>query len=123
MRIAVSSPDGLRVCGHAGKARRWCVREADGRRHDLLLAREQLFHHWAGEAGSHPLESVDVVVTGSAGEGFVKRLEARGVKVLVTGEKGVEQVFDALLAGHALAAPPFSPLRLVCKLHDLFSRH
>ncbi len=123
MRIAVSSPDGLRVCGHAGKARRWLLREEDGSERDLLLAREQLFHYWEGEAGAHPLETVDVVVTGSAGEGFVKRLERQGVKVLVTGEKRVDRVIDALVAGRELPAPPFNPMLLMCKLHDLFGKH
>jgi predicted Fe-Mo cluster-binding NifX family protein len=122
MRIAVSSSDGLRVCGHAGKARRWRVRDADGGERDLNLTREQLFHFWEGEAGSHPLEAVDFVVTGSAGEGFVQRLEKQGVKVLVTGEKRVDRIFDSLLAGGELPPPPFDPLLLVCKLHDLFGR-
>lgn len=123
MRIAVSSSDGLHVCGHAGKARRWRVREVDGCVRDLELLREQLFHFWEGEAGTHPLEAVDLVVTGSAGEGFVRRLEKQGVKVLVTGEKQVDRVFTTLLAGGKLPSPPFNPLLLVCKLHDIFSRH
>lgn len=123
MRIAVSSSDGVHVCGHAGKARRWRLREADGSEHELELAREQLFHYWDGQVGTHPLEGVDYVVSGSAGEGFVRRLERQGVKVLVTGEKRVAGVFAALAAGRPLPAPPFNPLLLVCKLHDLFGRH
>ena len=122
MRIAISSVDGIKVCGHAGRARRWLVHEADGSRHMLELAREQLFHYWEGKGGEHPLETMDVVVTASAGDGLQKRLAKQGVRVLVTGETSVERVFTSVLAGKPLAKPKFNPLLLACKILDHFGK-
>lgn len=123
MRIAISSKDGRSVCGHAGRARRWRVREADGSLHTLELAREQLFHNWDGPAGEHPLEAMDVVVTASAGEGFQRRLAKQGIRVLVTAETSAERVFASVLAGEPLAKPRFNPLLLACKVLDRLGRH
>lgn len=123
MKIAVSSADGRRICGHAGKSRRWLVREHDGSITRLELAREQLFHYWEGAPGTHPLERMDVVVTASAGDGFIRRMEKCGVRVDMTSETLAQRAFDELAAGRSLPKSRFNPLLLLCKLRDLVGGH
>lgn len=51
----------------------------------LALSRAQVFHHW-DDAGPHPLDGVAVLVARSAGDGFLRRIQKRGVNVRLTGE-------------------------------------
>jgi len=107
MIIAVTSQNLKTVTGHAGKARRFVVFDAslpsdpeEVRRLDL--PREMAMHEFAG--GAHPLDEVDVIITASAGEGFVRKLSQRGVKVVVTGEPDMLQAVRNFLCGRAV--PP-----------------
>ncbi|MDZ7590053.1 MAG: NifB/NifX family molybdenum-iron cluster-binding protein [Rubrivivax sp.] len=102
MRIAVSSQNFRTVTGHAGKCRRFIVYDvradgvpAEAGRLDLPL--EQSFHAFAG--GPHPLDGVDALLTGGAGEGLVRKLALRGVRVVVTGETDPLQAVADLAAG------------------------
>ena len=89
MKIAVSSQNFRTVTSHAGKARRFIVfdlatpctpREVER----LDLPRELALHEYRGL--DHPLFAMDAVITGGAGEAFVRRLGARGIVVVLTGE-------------------------------------
>ncbi len=67
MKIAVTSQNFRTVTGHAGKARRFLVFEADGGEvrevERLDLPKEMSFHELQGDA-PHPVDGVDVLVTG-----------------------------------------------------------
>lgn len=102
MKIAVSSQNFRTVTGHAGKSRRFIVYEAlpgglpaEVGRLDLPL--EQSFHAFAG--GPHPLDGVDALLTGGAGEGLVRKLALRGIRVVVTGETDPMQAVSDLALG------------------------
>jgi len=102
MKIAVSSQNFRTITGHAGKCRRFIVYEvqaggvpAEMARLDLPL--EQSFHAFAG--GPHPLDGVDALLTGGAGEGMVRKLAQRGIRVVVTGETDPLQAVAELGAG------------------------
>lgn len=90
MRIAVTSQNLRTVTPHAGKTRRFVVYEPKegggatevGR---LELPQEMVVHHWNG-AGPHPLDEMDVVIVASCGEGFARRMAARGIGVVWTEE-------------------------------------
>lgn len=102
MRIAVSSQNFRTVTGHAGQARRFIVFEADGQEtpreiERLDLDRNMAIHGYDHSAG-HPLDSMNVLITGSAGEGFVRHLGTRGVQVVATGESVPELAVSAFLA-------------------------
>lgn len=110
MRIAVASQDYQRVTGHAGKARRFLVFEAEKgvaprevERLDLLP--ELTMHEFHG-AGAHPLDSMQVVIAGSAGPGFIRRLEARGIQAVTTSESDPATAIALYLAG---SLPPPDP--------------
>lgn len=87
MKIAVTSQNYRTVTPHAGRTRRFLIYEGEpggepaevGR---LDLAKEMSFHEFRG--GAHPIDGVDVLIVGSAGDGFVQRLAQRGITVVMT---------------------------------------
>lgn len=127
MRIAVATPDYWSVGGHAGQARRWLVYEAAPGAAPALagtveLSREQVFHHWRDE-GPHPLDGIAAVIAASAGEGFIRRMEKRGVAAVMTGETDPGRAVAAWI-GDRVPPPRPRPIgRLLCKVRDLFSEH
>ena len=87
MKVAVTSQNFRTVTGHAGKARRFLVFEAEGgdvREVERLdLPKETSFHELPGDA-PHPIDGVDALVTGGCGQGFVARLARRGIRVVAS---------------------------------------
>lgn len=125
MKIAIATKDYMHVSGHAGQARHWLLYDSDAASPEpqrIQLDKPQVFHHW-DEEGPHPLDGVTVIVAGSAGDGFRRRMAQRGVDVLLTSEKDAERAFSAVLAGDVLPEPGFDPSLVLCRLLDLFSRH
>jgi len=128
MKIAVAvTPSFNRVAGHAGRARRWLVFEADpqgrivgeGR---LLLPPEKVFHHH-DRALPHPLDGVDAVIAGSAGDGFLGKMERRGIRAALTAETDPAKAATDLVTGR-LKPPRARPIgALLCKTLDMFSKH
>jgi predicted Fe-Mo cluster-binding NifX family protein len=90
MKIAVTSQNFRTVTGHAGKTTHFLVFEANAETaprevERLDLRPEMMIHEFRG-AGEHPLQRVDALVTGGAGDGFIQRMAAWGVRVAVTQE-------------------------------------
>ena len=110
MKVAVTSQNFRTVTGHAGKARRFLVFEAEGgdvREVERLdLPKETSFHELPGDA-PHPIDGVDVLVTGGCGQGFVARLARRGIRVVATGETDPATAVRLLSTGRPL--PPAAP--------------
>ena len=130
MKIAIATDNYTRVAGHAGKARHWLLYLLHGHTPQQLLpaptliklAPEQVMHHFKDDA-PHPLDGVDLVVAGSAGEGFIRHMRERGADVLLTGEDDPATALTQILAGEALPDPRFDVTTTLCKLRDLVSRH
>jgi predicted Fe-Mo cluster-binding NifX family protein len=127
MKIAIATKDYTTVSGHAGQARHWLVFDCRpgaplpaGER--VELSKEQVFHHFQDNS-PHPLDGVEVVVAGSAGDGFVRHLHKRGAQVLLSGERDPAAALAKILAGEALPETRFDVTTTLCKLKDLFSRH
>jgi len=128
MKIAVAVTNNThKVAGHAGRARRWLVYDITDpaeipppRRVDLEA--EMVFHHYEGE-GAHPLDGIEAVIALSAGDGFLRRLEQRGVHVALTAETDPAKAVADYLT-ECLASPRPRPIgSLICKTLDLFSKH
>lgn len=108
MRIAITSQNFRTVTGHAGRARRFIVYEADG--HTALREVERIdldmnmAMHGYDHRAAHPLDSMDVLITGGAGAGFVRNLAARGVQVVATPESDPQLAVAAFFAGRVLSA-------------------
>jgi predicted Fe-Mo cluster-binding NifX family protein len=110
MKIAITSQNFRTVTGHAGKTRRFLVYEADGENvrevGRLDLPKEQSFHELHGDA-PHPIDGVDVLVTGGCGENFVARMARRGIRVVATGE--TDPLTAATLVSTGRPLPPAAP--------------
>jgi len=108
MRIAVTSQNFRTVTGHAGRARRFIVFEAlDGempREVERLDLDAEMAIHGFDHHTRHPLDTMHVLITGGAGEGFVRNLAARGVQVVATPESDPVLAVDAFLAGRLMSA-------------------
>jgi hypothetical protein len=127
MKIAIATRRFAAIARHAGQTREWLLYECepsaalpDPAR--ITLTKAQLPHHFQDD-GPHPLDGVDYIVSGSAGEGFVRRMARRGAKVMITGERNPRMAAEKLVANEPLAPPGVNPLAFLCKIHDLFSKH
>ena len=113
MKIAVTSQNFKSVTGHAGKSRRFIVFKV-GTPCDipevvwLDLPMEMSFHEFSG--GTHPLDDMDVILTASAGQGFVAKLAQRGVEVITCGETDPRKAVRDYLTGTVKAANPHAHL-------------
>jgi predicted Fe-Mo cluster-binding NifX family protein len=125
MLIAIATNDYTHVAGHAGQARHWLRYDSDattGEPRRIQLEKAQVFHHWESDE-PHPLDGIAVIIAGSAGDGFLRRMATRGVQVLLTGERDATRALTAVLNGEVLPDPGFDPSLLLCRLRDLFSKH
>jgi len=91
MRIAVTSQNFRTITGHAGKTRRFLIYEGvpgltpkEVKRLDL--PKEMSIHETPANA-MHPLDSVQILITGGCGEGFYHKMARRGVQVVATEEE------------------------------------
>ncbi len=87
MIFAVASQNFRTVTGHAGKSRRFFLFEvaADGEPAEidrLDLPRDMSFHEFQG--GPHPLDRAQVILAGSAGAGFIRKMAERGITAVIT---------------------------------------
>ena len=127
MKIAIATDDFTQVSGHAGQARHWLLYDCqpgDGTAiaQRIELERREVFHHWDSDA-PHPLDTAEIIVARSAGDGFLRRMQNRGVDVLLTSETDATVALGRILAGEALPDPRWDVSLLLCKLRDLFSKH
>jgi predicted Fe-Mo cluster-binding NifX family protein len=127
MKIAIATDDFENVARHAGQSTRWllfdCLPGCEvGEAVRITLSKAQVFHHW-DDSGPHPLDGVEVMISRSAGDGFLRRMQQRGVDVLLTSETLADAALLKVLAGEALPDPRWDASLLLCKLRDVFSRH
>jgi len=108
MKIAVTSQDRQTVTGHAGRCRNFWVFTVDDRgivgKELLELALEQSFHESQHDA-PHPLDGIDVLITGGMGPGLVARLGRKGIRGLVTRETDPGTAVLHYLDGTLVAEP------------------
>ncbi|MGO3932569.1 hypothetical protein NP284_30180 [Rhodopseudomonas pseudopalustris] len=130
MKIAIPTTDWATVSGHAGQARCWMLYDLSQYHQGtplptparVELQKEQLPHYFKDD-GPHPLDGVEIIVAGSAGDGFVRHMKKRGTDVLLTGETDPATALDLLLKGETLPDQRFDITTTICRLRDLFSRH
>lgn len=102
MKIAVSSQNFRSVTGHAGKSRRFIIYDV-GTPCDkpktiwLDLPNEMAFHEFSG--GKHPLDEMDMIVTASAGPGFISKMAQRGIQVVISEERDPDQAVRDCING------------------------
>mgnify|MGYP001627642209 FL=1 len=108
MKIAVTSQNRKTVTGHAGKCRQFWVYDTAGAeildKTLLELPLEQSFH--ASHGVSHPLDHVNVLISGGMGMGLQQRLKHKGILAVVTTETDPDQAVKAWLNGTLAEVPP-----------------
>lgn len=102
MKFAVVSQDLLTVTGHAGRATRFLVFEAEAGKEPVETARldledDQSMHSFQG--GAHPLDGVGVLIAGSAGQCFIDKMQARGIVTVLANGITAHQAVAAYMAG------------------------
>lgn len=110
LRIGVTSQNFRTITGHAGKARRFlvfgCNEAGEWEEIERLdLPKEMCMHEFRGD--EHPVDKLDILITGGCGAGFFTRLRNRGVEVVATSETSPLTAIKALIAGEPL--PPCEP--------------
>ena len=113
MKIAVTSQNYRTVTGHAGKTRRFLVYEATPGGTPTEIDRLDLdkvmtMHEFRNNAGSHPLDQMDALITASAGAGFIQKMFTRSVAVVVTGEEDPVQAVKDLMDNNIKPPAPDS---------------
>ena len=108
MKIGVTSQNFRDITPHAGMTRRFMIFETAPDNQivqtgKLDLPKEMAMHGHPSDA-AHPIDGVDVLITGSCGQGLAKKLAARGIKVIVTSETDPTTAVTALVSGAQL--PP-----------------
>ena len=101
MKIAVISQNRKTITGHAGKCRKFWTYEIDHKeivnKTLLELALEQTFHE-SHAAEPYPLDGIDVMISGGAGQGLIRRLNNMGIQGLVTHETDPDAAVAAFLS-------------------------
>ena len=86
MKIAVTSQNRKAITEHAGKCRKFWIYEIDGKtvvkKTMLELAKEQSFHESHG-AGPHPLDGIEVLISGGAGQDIEEKEVIRAARELI----------------------------------------
>jgi predicted Fe-Mo cluster-binding NifX family protein len=110
VKIAVTSQNFRTVTPHAGRTRRFLVYRAEPEGEPveidrLDLPKDMAMHEFHRE-GAHPLDNVDVVIAGSFGDGFARRMAKRGVRAVTTDRTDpVEAVQDFLAHADRATGP------------------
>ncbi len=109
MKIAVTSQNFRTITQHAGKTRRFLIFEQEAGGGEvkeiarLDLPKEMSMHEFRGSV--HPIFEMDCLITGSGGQGFIRRMASEGVEVILTGEQDPLTAVQAVIEGRPLAPP------------------
>lgn len=102
MKVAVTSQNRKIITGHAGRCRRFWVFDVENNsivdKQLFELPKEQSFHD-SPPHDQHPLDDIDVLITGGMGPGLGRRLNRKGIQCLVTHENDPTTAVSLLLRG------------------------
>lgn len=107
MIFAVASQNFTTVTQHAGKTRRFLLLEGHAGQPVQEIGRLDLpegmaIHDFASD-DPHPLDQAQVVIAGSAGDGFVRRMSSRKIETVLTQETDPVRAVESYLAGRLTA--------------------
>lgn len=109
MKIAVASQNRKLITEHAGRCRKFWIYETShdsvGSKHLLELPKAQSFHE-SSPHEQHPLDDMQVLIAGNMGAGLVRRLEAKGIKAVITPETDPDKAVAAYLDGSLVVGVP-----------------
>lgn len=105
--IAVTSPNGRTVSGHAGKCPGFLMfspLEAGEALTHVKLARDQVLHQVPrlSEAEDHPLQGITVLITNGCGDGMIRKMQRDGIEVVLTDQSDPVAAVAAYLTAKAV---------------------
>lgn len=103
MKIAVASQNRREVTGHTGRCRKFWIYDISTQgevlgRQLLELAKSQSFHE-SSPHDRHPLQGVQVLISGGMGQGMHRRLAAMGIEAAATCQTDPDVAVRAWLDG------------------------
>jgi predicted Fe-Mo cluster-binding NifX family protein len=106
MIIGVTSQNFRTITGHAGKARRFLVYQVDVGKAPVELERidlpkEMSMHE--NKSANHPIDDLDVLITAGCGDGFVRKMSVRNIRLVLTSETDPLVAVKAVIEGKPLA--------------------
>ncbi len=109
IKIGVTSQNFRTITSHGSKARRFIIYEVgenkEVRERERLDLPKQMSISQALVGSPHPLDQLDVLITGCGGVEFIKKLAARGVKVEQTSASDPLMAVTSYAAGEILPPP------------------
>lgn len=106
MKIAVTSQNRRAVTEHAGRCRNFWLFTIENNavvdKQLLELPKEQPFHE-SSVHEPHPLDGIDMLITGGMGSGMLRRLARKNIKGLVTKESDPDTAVSLYLKGELIA--------------------
>jgi len=105
MQIGVTSQNFRTITGHAGKTRRFIVFSSDDNKQwletdRLDLSKEMAMHNFKGT--DHPVDRLNVIITASCGDGFLRKMASRGIEVIQTAESDPMTAVNKFVDGQPL---------------------
>lgn len=101
MKIAVASQHKTNVTGHLGHCQKFWIYDVDTKtiqtKELLQLTKDQSFHE-SSPKHSHPLDTLQVMISGGMGRGLAHRLEAKDIQPIITPETDPDTAVNADLA-------------------------
>ncbi len=109
MKIAVTSQNRKSITEHAGRCRKFQLFEIEEGRiisKELVeLPKEQSFHE-SSPHEPHPLDVVDVLISGGMGNGMIRRLGNKGITGVITSLSDPETAVKLYLEGKLQSEEP-----------------
>jgi len=109
MKIAVSSQNQTAVTAHLGHCQKFWIYDVDNAtiqgKELLQLAQGKSFHE-SSPKDPHPLDAVQILISGSMGRGLAHRLESKGIQPIITSETDPDTAVAAYLAGSLTILTP-----------------
>ena len=102
MKIAVASQNQTSITGHVGHCLKFWIFETNETeilaKNLLELSPEQSFHNSSLDE-PHPLDDVQVLISGGMGKNLVRRLANKGIEGVITKETDIDKAVAAYLDG------------------------
>lgn len=118
MEIAVASRNKASITSHTGKCQNFWIYEVNPKeilgKELLELSKEQTFHNTSPH-DPHPLDNVQVLISGGIGRGLMRRLERQGIEGVVTLESDPDLAVISYLKN--------SLVKEIAKLHNSKVKH
>ena len=102
-KIAISSQNKKTVTGHAGRCRNFFIYSVDQEgkyeKESVSFEKDNTLHEGIHTTGKHPLFDMDIILTLELGQGAIKALESKGVRVYMIQEEDPDTAIKKLIEG------------------------